>query len=156
MQSLPVALGVSDGHPPSSSSSPDPLLGAATPLGGKMDAGSYEKSHPRSISVFISPPNQMDCGQRCTEMQSNEGELRPLSKVETVVRPGFVSVSVDSPAALRSHRSCTSASAAAAVRAQQWPRALPKSGLSLSQDQTCAMNCVCQTAQENVLPCGTA
>lgn len=156
MQSLPVALGVSDGHPPSSSSSPDPLLGAATPLGGKMNAASYEKSHPRSISVFISPPNQMDCGQQCTKMQSNEGELQPLSKVETVVRPGFVSVSVDSPAAFRSRRSCTSASATAAVRAQQWPRAVPKSGLSLSQDQTCAMNCVCQTAQENVLPCGTA
>lgn len=116
---------------PPSSSSPDPLLGATTPLGGKGDAG--EKSPSCSISVFIFHPNQMDCGQKCMKMQSNEAELQPLSmsKVETVIKPGFVSVWVDSPAVFYSHQGCTSAFAAAAARAQQWPWAVPKPGLVL-------------------------
>lgn len=51
--SLSEASGVSDGHPPSSSSSPNPLLG--TPLGGKGMLVLVRRAIPAAFQLYTPP-----------------------------------------------------------------------------------------------------
>lgn len=155
MQSPSEAPGVSDGHPHPPPPHQTHCLECYTSWGKKWMLVLVRRAILVYLS-FISHPNQMDCGQRCMKTQSNEGQLWPLSmsKVETAIKPGFVSVWVDSQQPFTPIR-------AAHLLLQQllpgrWPGAVPKAVLSFSQDQTCAMTCVCQTAQETMLAYSTA